>query len=202
MKTLFILLFSFIAGSMLYSQTDMDLPDFKTYPDFLETNKPIDSVLQYFYDTSLDSTLKQKWEYNEEDEGFYQSFKYRWQDSIGAWKVTDHYEWNYNESGQPLLKSHYDWPMSNGQWGGCSSEGCGMKEWAYDENGNQILWTQSYYSPGRKWEIFEKYENVYDHNHNMVLESVLRRGGDFSDYWWDGEKDEYSYDYIGNKPAM
>lgn len=90
---LFLVLF-LVSVSATLSQDLQDLPKLISNPDFLTTNKDLDSVVRYTFNSPGDSSL--------------------------------------------------------------------FAKWAYDKNGNQISWTQSYYLLGRKWDVYEVHENVYD----------------------------------------
>ncbi len=192
-KIALFLVFSLLSGSLVFSQEKKELPKLETNPDFLTTIKVLDSVIQYTFSAQIDSSLLHKWDYHIDEKGFHQSRQYYWRDSTRDWFVTDMYNWDYDGSGKLILKSHYDHLFSNGTWGGCDSDGCGKKEWAYDNKGNQVLFTQSYFTNTRKWEIFEIHENQYDQFSNMVLHSNLEKVVDNGESYWEGYKDEYSY---------
>lgn len=201
-KLIFISILIFFLAGIAFAQQQSEIPKLDINPDpFVETNKVIDSIVQYTYPEQNDSSFLHKWLYNHfKDGGSHEAVMYYWNPAFRAWSPPlGKYVYAFDPEGRLQVQSHYTYRYSNGTWKGCDSDGCGKKEWVYDTMGNQILWTQSYWNRNvRDWWIYQIKENLYDWSGNMVLESSKYRDQSYDLYWYGG-KNEFSYDGVGNQ---
>lgn len=119
------------------AQQPVYLPDIGIYPDYMISSGIIDSVLQYSDYEYGDSAMLRRWNYIHQDENnYHESHKYYWNEFLGEWNLKQKHEYSCDNKGRYLLKAHYDYyDARHDRWRGCSSEGCGKREWRYNSNG-------------------------------------------------------------------
>jgi len=202
MNRLFIIsVISLFVTGVSFGQADNEIPHLEMNPDhFILTEKVIDSIIQYAYSSPGDSTLLHKWEYLHKDNNVHESVRYFWRTDLGEWSAPrNKYVFRFYNNGTLLLIEHYNYLYTNGVWKGCDSEGCGKREWVYDTNDSLLLKSQYYWNnASRGWDLYVKWENIYDLEGNLVMKSYKNKEENYSGWGWDGEKDEYSYDNNGN----
>ncbi|MCX6224817.1 MAG: hypothetical protein NTV01_08740, partial [Bacteroidia bacterium] len=195
------ILILFLAGNS-FAQQQSEIPKLDINPDpYVQTNKVIDSILQYTYPEQNDSSFLHKWVYIHHKEGdIHEAVMYYWYPAIRAWSPPrGKYVYGFDKEGRLQVQAHNTYMYSNGTWKGCDSDGCGKKEWVYDTMGKQILWSQSYWKTNvRDWRIYQIKENLYDLYGNIVLESTKQRDQS-DDLYWYGSKNEFSYDAAGKQ---
>lgn len=154
----------------------------------------LDSVLRFSYTDNLDSTCLNKWEYSTGSSGIVTSSRFIWEPLERIFQLNQSYETKFDENGNKTFQAHYYHNyILNRSWG-CSSDGCGKKEWAYDENGNQTMSKQSYWSKNQKeWIRYDQWMREYDQYGNLTLSAQFGRE-DERDTWMGSYKYEYSYD--------
>jgi hypothetical protein len=130
----------------------------------------LDSIVQYAYATPWDSSRLHRWDYEyPPGEGMIISYMSNWAPDTREYRMYHRYENAYNSNGQQTLEAHYFYNWQLGRWRGCSSEGCGKKEWHFDDNGNQTFRAQYYWNQNNKtWDISNKTENQFDAYSNQT----------------------------------
>lgn len=190
-----IFLVGMLPGYTLKSQIVLGKPDTFMHPDHdIYPLGGLDSVVQYAYPNIQDSNRLHKWEYTfQPDEGIIVSYMFIWAPETRGYNLYHRYESGYNSRGQKTLTAHYFYNWQLERWRGCSSDGCGKKEWQYDEMGNETMMGQYYWNQGRKyWEISNKSENEFDVYGNHTLSAYFSFDQN-SQSLIGNSKSEYSY---------
>lgn len=164
-------------------------PDIGTY--FI---MDLDSIVQFSYPDLSDSSRLSRWDYTKDQiSGIMTSMKYSWVAADREYISNHRYEIGYTENGSQSYKAHYIYNWALKRWRGCDSDGCGKKEWQFDENGYQISHTQSYWSKNqRDWVRFNQRLNEYDSYGNQTLSAHYSRDQE-NGPWIGSYKYEYSY---------
>lgn len=154
----------------------------------------LDSVVQFSYPDISDSTRLNKWEYSTNTpSGILTSSRFTWEPADRVYHLNGRYETRFDENGYQTYQAHYYHSWSLDRWWGCSSDGCGKKEWTYDNMGNQTMFTQSYWSKNQKeWIRFNQLLHEFDQHGNLTLVAQFSRD-QVGDPWIGQYKYEYSY---------